>query len=462
MPFKHVAVFGASIDPPGRHHIEIVREVADKYGGVIVVPCGPRPDKDNVGRIEPIHRAVMADLAFGKIPGVTVDLFDLEQDRFTRTWDLQKRYERDIIPHLVVGSDLVKGGRNGRSKIQTKWFNGEKIWRELNWIVFQRKGHLISERDLPPNAVLHEPGRRGSSTEIRETIYRGQSADGMVTPEIASYIRRHGLYRGAASIAAKHLVIEEPRPLIVTAEHIRLGQYGYRPERFSTKDPNCVLVFGGDGTMLHAVREFWRTRLPFIGVNMGTKGFLMNEAPDFDRLEEWVGELLAKRLSVIHSPLLYVETDQGKAVAFNDAWVERATGQTARLRVSVNGVERLNHMIADGILAATPSGSTAYASGMGAHALPMNANALILIGSNVMHPKWTWANLDADSRIDIEALDTEKRPVRGYADGVDLGIVNRMSIRSSRIAAAEIAFDPEYDMTAKRAAHQFPEVAKEV
>lgn len=459
MPFKHMPVLGGSFNPPTRAHIAMVEALARSYGGVIVVPCGPRPDKDNY--IAPIHRAVMADLAFGHIPGVTVDLFDLEQDRFTRTWDLEERYAGEYCLHHVVGSDLIEGGLDGASDIQERWYRGREMWRRFSWIVFERDGYSIDERDLPLQAVVPQEQFPGSSTEARDAFYRGRIPEELVTPEIASYITRHGLYRGAPRIAAKHLEIEDPRPFIVTGPGVDLDRYGYRPFNFSPEEANCILVFGGDGTMLHAIRTHWRERLPFVGVNMGHAGFLLNDSPNLDALRHWVQALLTKKLSTVHAPLLYAETNQGEALAFNDVWLERSSGQAAALRVSVNGVLRMERLIADGILAATPSGSTAYANAMGARALPMNANAMILIGSNVMEPKWTWANLDIDSHIEIEVLEPNKRPVRAFADGVDLGIVRRLSVRMSRIAAAELAFDPERDMTAKRAARQFPPLIRE-
>ena len=113
-----IAIYGGSFNPPGRHHRAVVEVLAREFDEVRVIPCGPRPDKAVTGLLPPVYRAALADLAFGGMPRVVVDLFDLEQDTFTRNWDLQQRYAPLGEVWHVVGTDLVEGGRGGSRRFR--------------------------------------------------------------------------------------------------------------------------------------------------------------------------------------------------------------------------------------------------------------------------------------------------------------------------------------------------------
>jgi nicotinic acid mononucleotide adenylyltransferase len=115
MGSKATAIFGGSFNPPGLHHRHIAAEVREAVGRVTMVPYGPRPDKPSTDGVDPVHRAAMADLAFGNLDGVEVDLFDLEEPTFTRTHALEQKYAGLGIGEVwhVVGADKVAGGRRG-------------------------------------------------------------------------------------------------------------------------------------------------------------------------------------------------------------------------------------------------------------------------------------------------------------------------------------------------------------
>jgi NAD kinase len=226
---------------------------------------------------------------------------------------------------------------------------------------------------------------------------------------------------------------------------------------FVSEPAEAIVVIGGDGTMLRAIRTHWPDRLPFFGLNTGHLGFLLNDPSD----DFWDRDLRKYRL-----PLLDVETkcagrDPIRNVAFNDCWVERETGQTAWIEVSVNGVTRMGKVVADGMLISTAAGSTSYARAMGATPLPFNAELLTLAASNVLLPAfWRPAVLPLDTTIRLRNLDPKKRPLRGFIDGIAQGPVVEMTAKSSDTAAVELLFAPEYDPVAKLAVTQFPEVPK--
>lgn len=461
MSVKNIVIFGGSMNPPGTHHVRIAERLASLFDEVIVVPCGPRSDKLATNDIDPLHRAAMCDLAFGSLSNVKVDLFDLEQGAFTRTRDLERKYSADgaAVWHLV-GTDLVQGGAGGRSIIQGEWADGPRIWRELKYVVCPRDGYIAAPEDLPPRHRLLGSVESGSSTEIRRRVFGRDDYGHLVPGSVRGYIERYGLYRGRAPLRSSSLEIDAPAALLVVDERrekaldIAKKLEGLRAVE---REPNCVVVAGGDGTMLHAIREHWHRRLPFIGVNAGTVGFLLNgEEHAFD------GERLARQWNIELTPLLYVEIERADgsraaALAFNDAYARSADGQAVWLEVSVDGVTRIPKLVSDGALVASPAGTTAHARAMGAPPLPLASPALTLVGSNVFEPYgWKCAHLTLDSSVELRSLGGEKRRIQAFVDGVNYGEAVRLSVRASRIAGAELAFSPKRDMAAKIAGVQFP------
>lgn len=452
---RRIAVFGGSFNPPGVHHREIALALLPHFDEIHIVPCGPRPDKMTTNDVESIHRATLADLTFRGIPKTQVDLFDLEQATFTRTHRLQELYDGpDREVWHVVGSDLLAGGGNGESFIHRVWEHGPRVWNDLRFVVVERPTFHRAPNDLPPHHELLTIDHPGMSTLIRERVFRHEAFQHLVTPEVAAYIERHALYRGRLPLRTSTVVMEEPKVhLILDESNAKAVSLAARYRDLRSENPDLIIVIGGDGTMLHAIREHWRERRPFLGLNTGYRGFLMNEPSD--------DELLPPTFAVHQLPLLYVETlgmdgTWRQSLAFNDAWIERDSGQTAWIEVRVDGEQRLSRVVADGMLLATAAGSTAYARAMGAVPLPANTPTLILVGSNVLEPSWKVAHLPLDARVEFLTLDPTKRPVRGYVDGLDQGPVLAMRLRTSRIATVELAFLPDYDMTAKLTKIQFP------
>jgi NAD kinase len=221
--------------------------------------------------------------------------------------------------------------------------------------------------------------------------------------------------------------------------------------------PNCILVIGGDGTMLHAIRQNWRRRIPFIGINRGHLGFLLNEPESLP-----VESFCSTDLVVRQMPMLYIESTapdgmRRTELAFNDAWVERRTSQSAWMEVIVNGQVRIPKLVADGALVCTAAGSTAYARSMGVAPLLADMPGWLVVGSNVMTPvSWKSALLAPESVITLRSTGGEKRPLNAFVDGRDIGETVSFSARQSRIAPVELAFAARHDMAEKISRIQFP------
>jgi len=453
---RRMAIFGGSFNPPGVHHRRIAQALAERFQEVVVVPCGPRPDKPVTNDVPSVYRATMADMTFRDLAGVRVDLFDLESGTFTRTHELENRYGGEGETWHVVGGDLLTGGARGASPIHTDWKHGGDIWARLRYVVLKRPGFPFDPADLPPNHQVLEIQVPGSSSELRDDLFhrRGRVRE-RVLPEVHDYIERHGLYRGVPPALSALYRWQELRPLVIadpdSPDALRMARTvgPSEPDR-----PNLIVVVGGDGTMLRAIRREWRRRVPFYGINTGHLGFLLNADPP--------RAFAGRGLRLAQLPLLRVDVaaadgSEDTALAFNDAWVERAAGQAAWLEVRVNGMTRVERLVADGALVATAAGSTSYARALGAPPLPLGTQALLLVGSNVFTPPfWKPVVLPLDSVVELVTPDAVRRPLRCYVDGICKGEVLRMRARASRIAAVELAFDPGNDLAEKLARIQFP------
>jgi NAD kinase/nicotinic acid mononucleotide adenylyltransferase len=479
---RTIAVYGGSFSPPSLYHRAVAEELARQFDTVVVVPCGPRPDKPSNNQVDPVYRAAMADMAFRGIANVEVELFDLEQATFTRTHELQRLIAKKLAERAggdggdatggqvwhVVSAEMVARGGGAESVIHCAWQQGPALWRELNFAVVQRPGDRLDPADLPPRHRVVRVGVDGCDASLREGLFNGEAVSNLLSAPVAAYVERHGLYRGGVPVRMTRLKLDQPRLLIETADRNEKAALWRRQfERFECPadragEANGVLVLGGDGSMLHAIQKHWRRRIPFFGVNAGHLGFLLNNADEV--LGE--GQFPPPELLLRQMPLLYVEFEKpdGSVVAdltFNDAWVERSTGQSAWLEVKVDGNVRLPKLVCDGALLSTAAGSTAYARSMGATPLLADTPAWLLVGSNVMTPPtWQSALLSCDSQVEVRSLDKiRKRPLNGYLYGVLMGEVVAMRARVSRIASVELAFYPRHDMAEKIAQLQFPQGA---
>lgn len=454
---KSFAVFGGSFNPVGLHHRAMAEMLTKHFHQVIVVPCGPRPDKLTTNDIAPVHRAAMVDMTFRGLKNVIVDLFDLEEATFTPTHVLDGRYAQLGSIWHVVGSDLVEGGAKGESVIQKHWKKGLTLWKELQFAVVKRPGYEIDSTDLPPNSEVFECDYNSASTLIREKVFKRENIGDYVVPEVEQYIERHGLYRGRHVQGTS--LMEAPKPrlkFVFDKANGRSVNIREKLDQFAvSRKPNMIAVIGGDGMMLQAIRKYWRERLPFVGINTGHLGMLLNKPSLADKKTFPPAEFV-----VSHCPMLYAEIiGDGKyeqKLAFNDCWVERANSQSAWLEVSINGKVRIPKLICDGALAATAAGSSAYARAMGAPLL-IDTPSIVLVGNNVIDPiGWKFAVLTSNSVIQMKALDPVKRPIRAMIDGVDAGLVREIRIRHSRVAAAELCFAPDNDLAEKLNKLQFP------
>ena len=168
--------------------------------------------------------------------------------------------------------------------------------------------------------------------------------------------------------------------------------------------------------MLQTLHKFMRAGKPIYGMHRGTVGFLMNDFQD-DKLKE---RLAAAETALIHPLLMRARDSKGKTHehhAINEVSLFRQTHQAARLRILIDGKERLAELVADGVMVATPAGSTAYNLSAQGPIIPINAPLLALTPISPFRPRrWHGALLPNRARVKIEVLDAGKRPVAAVAD----------------------------------------------
>ncbi len=228
--------------------------------------------------------------------------------------------------------------------------------------------------------------------------------------------------------------------------------------RYGTVDPqdaDIIVPLGGDGFMLETVHRFVESGLPIFGMHRGSVGFLMNSY----RLDGLVERIAAAQPVELHPLEMTTEDEAGicqTAIAFNEVSLLRETRQAAKLRVSVDGVVRLEELMADGVLLCTSVGSTAYNLSAHGPIVPLGAGILALTPISAFRPRrWRGAILPHGARVKIEALETDKRPVSAVADYTEVRDVVSVEIRENRDIAMTLLFDRDANLEERVLKEQF-------
>jgi len=229
------------------------------------------------------------------------------------------------------------------------------------------------------------------------------------------------------------------------------ARYGEVP----ASEADVIVALGGDGLMLQALHEYLSTGKPIYGMNRGSVGFLMNDYRP-DALLERIAE--AKR-ETIHPLKMTVLTEEGRTVtarAINEVSLLRQSYQVAKLRITIDGHVRLEELSCDGVLVATPAGSTAYNLSAHGPIIPIAAPLLALTPISPFRPRrWRGALLPNTAMVSIEVLEPEKRPVNAVADHIEFKSVLRVDIAEDRECSCFILFDPDHSWDERILAEQF-------
>ena len=227
------------------------------------------------------------------------------------------------------------------------------------------------------------------------------------------------------------------RPRAQAARKSLEARYG----QFAISDANVIVALGGDGFALASLHRYLDHQLPLYGMNCGSIGFLMN---DYDE-QDLIRRLETAESAFIHPLEATGEDVRGRrfqSLAFNEVSLLRETRQAAKLRISVDGAERLAELIADGALVSTPAGSTAYNLSAHGPILPIDARILALTPISAFRPRrWRGALLPAESHIRFDILEAEARPVSATADNHEVRDIAWIDVRELPEISVELLFD---------------------
>jgi NAD+ kinase len=234
--------------------------------------------------------------------------------------------------------------------------------------------------------------------------------------------------------------------------------YDQLSERYGNSAPasaDVIVALGGDGLMLQTLHKFMNSGKPIYGMHRGTVGFLMNDFSP-DGLNE---RLSAAHTTIIHPLLLRARDTQGRTHehrAINEVSLFRQSAQAAHLRILVDGQERLAELVADGVLIATPAGSTAYNLSVQGPIIPINASLLALTPISPFRPRrWRGALLPDRANVTIEVLEAGKRPVAAVADHDEVRSVVSVDICMDQKIPINLLFDPGHNLDERILREQF-------
>jgi NAD+ kinase len=220
------------------------------------------------------------------------------------------------------------------------------------------------------------------------------------------------------------------------------ARYGNAP----VESADVIVALGGDGLMLQTLHRMMTAGKPLYGMHRGTVGFLMNDFAA-DGLKERLAEA---EITVIHPLVMRTEDAAGRRHehrAINEISVFRQTHQAARLSVHVDGKERLAELVADGVLVATPAGSTAYNLSAQGPIIPINAPLLALTPISPFRPRrWRGALLPDQARVTVTVLEADKRPVAAVADHDEVRSAARVEIEMDHGISMQMLFDPGHSL----------------
>ena len=251
--------------------------------------------------------------------------------------------------------------------------------------------------------------------------------------------------------ARKIAIVTSDAPEAIKSGSVLRDRYGSVPP----EEADIIVALGGDGLMLQTLHRLMGSGTPIYGMNRGSVGFLMNEyAPD--TLHERLGS--AER-SVVHPLLMHVIDSDGvnhRAHAINEVSVFRQTYQAAKLKLSIDGKPRMQELIADGVLVATPAGSTAYNLSANGPILPLNAPLLALTPISAFRPRrWRGAVLSDTADIQIDVIEADKRPVNAVADHVEFRSVKTIRVAMDRSVDLVMLHDPGHSLDERILREQF-------
>ena len=255
------------------------------------------------------------------------------------------------------------------------------------------------------------------------------------------------------------MVAQQPKIAFAAATHSVAEEAKARLEarypHVAEDEATIIVALGGDGLMLETLHRTIGRGVAVYGMNRGSVGFLMNEYR-----EDELFERLAAAVRVSLHPLRMVaRTIDGKlrdGLAINEVSLLRETRQTAKIRIRIDGVVRLPELVCDGVLVATPAGSTAYNLSAHGPIIPVGAGLLALTPISAFRPRrWRGALLPRSAKVVFDVLEADKRPVSAVADFTEIRDVADVTVCEDDTVSLTLLFDPEHNLEERIVVEQF-------
>lgn len=260
------------------------------------------------------------------------------------------------------------------------------------------------------------------------------------------------MYKKIAVIAAKKNSEAEKR------KNFLVEKFGFSDLTLNHQDAanfDLVIAVGGDGLILHLFHEYEKNPVPIYGINCGTVGFLMNSFSE----ENFLENLSKAKIATLNPLRMNVIDSAGKThthIAINEVSLLRQTSQIAKIKIEVNGQERVACLAADGVLVSTAAGSTAYNFSVGGPIIPLGAEILALTPISPFRPrKWHGALLPENSKIKFEILESEIRPTSATADSREVRDVKEVVVMKDDSITFKILFNSNHSLEERIIREQF-------
>ena len=228
-----------------------------------------------------------------------------------------------------------------------------------------------------------------------------------------------------------------------------------RYDHVPPEEADVIVALGGDGHMLETLHAHAGREVPIYGMNRGTVGFLMNEYRE-PRLLERLAAANPVRIRPLEMTAIDVDGSKVSGRAINEISLLRQTRQAAKIRIKVDGKVRIPELVCDGVLVATPAGSTAYNLSAHGPIIPLDARLLALTPISAFRPRrWRGALLPDKVRVTLDVLEPRKRPVSAVGDYTEVRDVKRVTVRAARNGTLQLLFDAEHNLEERILNEQF-------
>ena len=227
--------------------------------------------------------------------------------------------------------------------------------------------------------------------------------------------------------------------------------YGQSP----INNADIIVALGGDGLMLKCLHEIINYNKPIFGMNCGTLGFLMNDYSKKNLIER-IEKAETAKLKPLELKAEDITGKIHKAIAINEISLLRQTHNAAHCSIFIDKKLEMKLLVCDGVLVATPAGSTAYNLSAHGPILPIDANLLALTPISAFRPRrWKGALLPANSKVKIKVLEPVFRPQSVTADNVEFRNIKKIEICQIEKQYIPLLYDPGKNLSDRIVSEQF-------